>query len=138
MTVEELLINTLKENGYSLTKPRLLTFNALNSSKPITTKDLIKQLSEKMDRASVYRTLDIFEKINITQRIYNGWKYKVELSDKFQDHHHHLTCKKCGSIIPIHDEKLEQFIDELANKENFQIATHQLEIQGLCSNCRKV
>jgi Fur family ferric uptake transcriptional regulator len=137
MTVEDLLIDTLKKNGYSLTKPRLFTFNALNSTKPLTVKELIKQTSGKIDRASVYRTLDIFEKVNITQRIYTGWKYKVELSDKFQDHHHHLTCKVCGAIIPIHNEKLEEFIDNVAAGKDFKITSHQLEIQGLCKNCQK-
>jgi Fur family ferric uptake transcriptional regulator len=138
MTVEDLLIETLKKNSLSLTKPRQLIFNALNTSKPLTISELVNKTSEQIDRASVYRTLAAFEEANITQRIYNGWKYKVELSDKFQDHHHHLTCQNCGIIIPIHDRELEKTITNLAAKKDFKINSHQLEIQGLCSDCKKL
>lgn len=136
-TVEELLSKTLKQNGLSLTGARSLTFSVLNSSSPLTVKEIITEIGNRADRASVYRSLAVFEQTNITQRIYTGWKYKIELSDKFNEHHHHLTCQKCGVIIPIHNRELEKFIENLASEEAFSTTSHQLEIQGLCSNCSK-
>ncbi len=131
------LSKKLKEQGYSVTKPRLVTFDALSSSKqPLTMQDLIRRTNNQVDRASVYRTIDIFEEAGITQRIYSGWKYKLELSDTFQEHHHHFTCTNCGIVIPIHDQKLEDIISDLSARQDFQISSHQLEIQGLCSRCR--
>ena len=137
ISVEDLLSKTLKEKGYSLTKPRLLVFEEINKSAPLTVRQLIDQINNKVDRASVYRTLTLFEETNVIQRIYAGWKYKVELSDRFNEHHHHLTCQKCGKVIPIHNQQLEKFIEEVAERANFKITSHQLEIQGLCKNCAK-
>jgi len=33
-----------------------------------------------------------------------GWKYKLELSNAFQHHHHHLTCLQCGGVTPLPED----------------------------------
>jgi Fur family ferric uptake transcriptional regulator len=94
--------------------------------------------SAGVDRASVYRTIALFERIGIVQRLQTGWKYRLELSDSFHEHHHHATCIECGCTISLHeDAKLEQFLAELAQKYHFKLSAHQLELQGLCQNCQK-
>ncbi len=99
----------------------------------------MKQLAEacnQIDRASVYRTISLFEKLGVVHRIQIGWKYKIELSDDFHHHHHHLTCLKCGRVIPFEeDDELLQSLNSVANSHNFSIETHQLEVQGLCDEC---
>lgn len=132
-----LLSKKLKDSGYSVTKPRLVTFEVLtNTKQPLTMQELIRRTNKQVDRASVYRTIDIFEASGITQRIYSGWKYKLELSDNFQEHHHHFTCTNCGLVIPIHNQEIEKIIDELSASQKFQTSSHQLEIQGLCEKCQ--
>src|ERR1035438_3102294 len=123
-----LLTKKLKVKGYSITKPRKLTFEALSNSKqPLTMQDLIRRTNKQIDRASVYRTIDIFEETGITQRIYSGWKYKLELSDTFQEYHHHFTCINCGQVTPIHNQELENIITNLSISQKFKITSHQLE-----------
>src|ERR1035438_4268926 len=118
-TQVSLLSKKLKDKGYSITKPRLITFEALDNSKqPLTMQDLIRRTNKKIDRASVYRTIDVFEEAGVTQRIYSGWKYKLELSDIFQEHHHHFTCTNCGQVIPIHNQLLEKMIENLSAAQN--------------------
>jgi Fur family ferric uptake transcriptional regulator len=99
-------------------------------------KELINKTPAMMDRASVYRTVTLFEKLGIVQRINIGWKYRIELSDKFADHHHHLVCTKCSKIIPIDADNLEVFIEQVAAQNKFKAINHQVEIQGLCNKCR--
>lgn len=131
-----LLTKKLKDKGYSLTKPRLVTFETLSSSmQPLTMQDLIRRTSRQIDRASVYRTIDVFEESGVTHRIYSGWKYKLELSDIFQEHHHHFTCSNCGAISTIHNQTVENVVKELAKVQKFRLTSHQLELQGLCSKC---
>lgn len=90
----------------------------------------------KLDRASLYRTIGLFEKLGVVQRIYIGWKYKVELSDIFTHHHHHISCTHCGRIVAITEEDdIEQLISNLAAKHGFTAQQHQLEIRGLCKTC---
>jgi Fur family transcriptional regulator, ferric uptake regulator len=80
----------------------------------------------------------LFERLGIVQRLQIGLKYKLELSAAFSHHHHHLSCTRCGAIIPFEeDPALEKRLALLATAKNFQPIDHQLEIRGFCSNCTK-
>ena len=61
----EALRETLKSNGSSLTAPREAVFLTLLDQEPQTLSDIAKRLTGKVDRASVYRTIDLFEKLGI-------------------------------------------------------------------------
>jgi Fur family ferric uptake transcriptional regulator len=74
--------------------------------------------------------------LGIVQRLQIGWKYKLELSDSFHEHHHHLTCSRCGQVTPFEENvAIENKLEELAKKEKFTMTGHQLEIQGICQKC---
>lgn len=131
-------LNTLlKKHGYSSTKQRQTLFDVLAGQEPMSMRELSERAAPNMDRASVYRTVALFEQIGVTRRINIGWKYKIELSDVFAEHHHHLSCLKCKRIVPINKHELEAFIDKLAAENNFQPVDHEIEIQGYCSSCRR-
>lgn len=124
----------LKEGGQSVTKARLRVFEALLDAEPLPMHELARRASD-IDRASVYRAVSLFERLGIVQRLQSGWKYKIELTDKFSDHHHHLTCTSCGKTISINESELEHLISKLANEYHFSPSAHQIEIQGLCQVC---
>ncbi len=133
----DLLQTVLAKHNYSLTKPRRLVFNALYEQEPSAMKDLITQLQPHIDRVSVYRTVGLFEKLGVAQRVYVGWKYKVELTDVFSHHHHHVSCLRCGKLAAItEDAEIEKLIEKLAAHTGFTAERHQLEIQGLCTSCQ--
>jgi Fur family ferric uptake transcriptional regulator len=136
-TAENILSTLLKDHGYSITSQRLLVFNLLIGQEPMTMHELIDRTNGKIDRASIYRIIGLFDQIGITQRLNIGWKYKIELTDKFAEHHHHLTCLNCHKVIPINKNELEDFIAQLATVQGFTPIDHQVEIQGYCQNCSK-
>lgn len=127
----------LKESGYSITKARLAVFNALLGCEPLSMAELVRKVPE-VDRASVYRAVNLFEQLGVVQRINIGWKYKLELTDRFAAHHHHLSCTNCGRTIEMNELELEleQLIRSLATAHNFTPTSHQIELQGLCADCR--
>lgn len=126
----------LSKQGYRVTTARETTFKLLMSPDPQSIGDLLQKADKTVDRVSVYRSIELFEKLGIVHRIYIGWKYKLELSDEFMEHHHHLSCLKCGQIIDIDDEKhIEDFITEVSREFGFQPRRHQFEIDGYCQNC---
>lgn len=128
---------TLKARSQSLTRARLAVFQALQDKEPQTMREIVEACAGKADRASVYRTIALFEGLGIVQRLQIGWKYKLELSDTYHHHHHHLTCTKCGRTTPLpEDRQLEARLHMLSRTQNFIMKGHQLEIQGLCQNCR--
>lgn len=127
----------LRENSHSLTKTRQNVFRALDTDEPLTMHELVERCRE-IDRASVYRSVALFEQIGIVRRLYTGWKYKIELSDRFGLHHHHATCSNCGKIIPLEeDTALESAIRRLAERHAFTVTGHEIELTGLCRQCSK-
>lgn len=135
---ETTLHSVLKEHRYSLTMQRQAIFDLLDNQEPLSMRELCQRAATTMDRASVYRTVSLFERLGIVRRINIGWKYKLELSDIFSEHHHHMTCLKCKRIIPINAQALEKFIESLASGEQFSPTEHQIEIQGYCASCAVV
>jgi Fe2+ or Zn2+ uptake regulation protein len=131
--------STLTDNGYRITKAREDTFKLLIGSEPQTIKELITKSKGQIDRVSIYRNIDLFEQLGIVQRSYIGWRYKLELSDHFISHHHHLNCLRCGQTIDIRDEKhIDNFIQNVCQDFDFQLRNHQFEIDGYCSNCKDI
>lgn len=132
------LQKVLKEAGYSMTRPRLTVFSALQGKKPKTMRELVDSLQGVIDRASIYRTIALFEKLGIVNRIQHGWKYRLELADTFTPHHHHITCSRCQRIVSFHESHtFEALINTLAEDQGFIPRSHTLEIYGLCANCQK-
>ncbi len=125
----------LRRSGHSVTVQRLFVFELLESGKPLSMAYLTARASGAIDRASLYRTVALFEKLGIVRRVHLGWKYKIELSDRFTEHHHHLTCLTCHAIIPISEQELEGFISNLAAQHHFMPVEHQIEVQGYCAGC---
>lgn len=136
-------INNFKQilsgNGYRMTDAREGTFKLLMNPEPQSISQILAKANGKVDRVSVYRNIEVFEKLGIAHRVYVGWKYKIELSDDFIAHHHHLSCLDCGRIIDIEDEKhIDDFIEEVAEKFKFKPRRHQFEVDGYCSDCQLI
>ena len=137
-SAEQLFVKILKDNQASVTLPRRMVFRLLQKHGLITMSQLIALAESDVDTASVYRTIDLFEHLGIVQKIYTGWKYKLELSEAFMPHHHHAICKKCGAVIAIQENKdLENIIQQLAAQAGLTNQTHTLEIRGVCEKCKK-
>ena len=125
----------LKSAGYSITAARTAVFEALLGHEPLSMHELVERVG-KVDRASVYRAVDLFERLGIVLRLSSGWKYKLELTDKFAEHHHHLTCIRCGRTVAMNEDELERLIAELAATHRSKPTAHQIELQGLCQDCQ--
>lgn len=132
---KDVFIKLLKQNGHSITSARVAVFDALVGCESININALVKRVGQ-IDRASVYRAVDLFEQLGVVQRLHTGWKYKIELTDRFAEHHHHLTCTNCGKTISMNEQELELLISKLARDYDFTPTAHQIEIQGLCRDCR--
>lgn len=128
----------LADRGYRVTKAREDTFKLLLSTEPQSIKQILERAEGNVDRVSIYRNIELFEKLGIAHRIYIGWKYKIELSDDFMSHHHHLSCISCGKVIDIEDEShIDEFIASVAAKAGFTPRRHQFEVDGYCKDCSK-
>ncbi len=129
----------LTQHGYRLTTARKTTFQLLDTPEPQAMADIITRARSNIDRVTVYRNVELFEKLGIVHRVMAGWKYKLELSDNFISHHHHMSCTNCGTLIDIADDaQIKAFIHAVSTKHNFTVQKHSFEIEGQCHDCALV
>ena len=132
--MEQEISQLLKNQGFSNTKTRRAVLQAILRTQPATIQQLITALPE-VDRATVYRTLDLYVDLGIAKRVSAGMEQRIELGDSFQEHHHHLTCLRCDRVIDIHTPEIEHAIEQTASNNLLRPIRHDLEISGYCSSC---
>lgn len=125
---------TMQDSGHHVTLPRKHVFALLGDAGiPMGVSDLTSEL-RTIDRATVYRTIELFSELGIIKKVWFGNKTKYELSDDFQDHHHHLVCEQCGLITRVDSKDLEKTLLKLTKKAGYKHLRHQVEIIGLCAS----
>lgn len=131
-----LLKQTLQRHRCSITRTRIAVYDAIKQNHQIRLAALLSQ-DHGADRASVYRTVDVFEKLHIIQRFQKGKDTMIELTGAFSDHHHHLYCIRCGLTIAIPGSaSIEAALLRAAVNAGFAADTHIIEVNGLCAGCQ--
>ena len=126
----------LRERGRSVTRSRTLLFEYLRQSGPVSVSQFMHDNVAIADRASLYRTLIMFRELGVIEdRIIQG-KRMVELTDAYDSHHHHLTCRKCGVSIAITMPDIESELIDLCREHGFVVENHMIEVEGLCERCQ--
>ena len=130
----------LKDAGLKITVPRLKVLQILEQSAEhhLSAENVYKallDLGEDVGLATVYRVLAQFEAAGLINRHNFEGGYSVyELSQG--DHHDHLVCVKCGRVEEFVDEIIEQRQRMIAERSQFKMTDHALNIYGLCPNCQ--
>lgn len=88
--------------------------------------------------ATVYRTLELFERLGIVYRLdYGDGQSRYEFNPQIDEHyHHHLICLGCGKIQEFNDDLLEGLEKTIAARTDFQITDHCLRVFGYCAQCQ--
>ena len=91
----------------------------------------------RVARASVYRALEQLAELRLVTRLEVGQgmaRYEPLLPDG--DHHHHMVCDACGTVVPFEDPELEKTIERLSRRVSFDVAEHDVVLHGACKDCR--
>ncbi len=88
--------------------------------------------------ATVYRTLELLERLKLVQRLDVGGgdsaRYEPAMPDGAH-HHHHLVCDDCGKVTPFTDQRLESAIHALAERSEYSVGDHDVVLRGSCPKC---
>jgi len=131
-------IQNCKSKALSVTPQRLAIYKALINDKshpnPETVYNTIKPEFPTISLATVYKTLETFEKhhiISVVTPLHETVRYDAET-----DHHHHIVCVSCKKVIDINDPELENIkIPEIVKMGN-KVLDYQIQFNVLCSECR--
>jgi Fur family ferric uptake transcriptional regulator len=87
-------------------------------------------------RASIYRTLEQLEQLQLVQRVdVGGDAAGYERLDS-SGHHHHLVCRECGLLAPFADPGLERAIATISRDADFEVESHDVVLRGRCPRCQ--
>ncbi|RBP99845.1 Fur family transcriptional regulator [Bifidobacterium xylocopae] len=96
---------------------------------------LLEQAGEPVGLATVYRQLAALAKSGSVDTIEHKGSQLYRLCAAQRRHHHHLVCESCGRTVEI-DPPNEEWLRSLASAQGFTVASHTLEVYGLCSACQ--
>lgn len=95
--------------------------------------DRIKARGDKVSRASVYRSLQLFVKSNLLRKLDFG--ENRHYYERHFETHHHLVCTRCGHVIEFTAEPMKNLAEELWKRYRFNAAEAPQKILGLCYDC---
>jgi Fur family ferric uptake transcriptional regulator len=119
------LIETIQEAKGHIDAPTLLA--------------LARKRDTSIDRATVYRTIDLLKKRGLIDELdlmhLTGEKHFYEV--KTHRDHVHLACFQCGRIEELTPPLFDKLKSEMARQSGFEIQVVRLEAGGLCKACAK-
>lgn len=101
----------------------------------LTALEIDRQLP-KVGRATVYRTLEQLEELELVHRVDVGGESTAYERNDPTGHHHHMVCVRCGRLVPFEDQALEQAIHALAERAEFEVSAHDVLLRGICPRCQ--
>jgi Fur family ferric uptake transcriptional regulator len=90
----------------------------------------------KVGRASVYRTLEQLEDLELVHRVDVGGDTVAYERNDPTGHHHHMVCVRCGRLAPFADQALERAIHRVAERAEFEVSAHDVLLRGTCPRCQ--
>lgn len=128
----------LGDSKLRTTSARIAMLSYLSQSAgPRGADEIFEHLSsehERVDRATIYRMLEIFYQKGLIKRLEFGeGKYRFEIAG---EDHHHLICESCGSVQDISDCNIPSLEKDIMKKKKFKVTRHSLEFFGVCTSCQ--
>ncbi|MDP4092966.1 MAG: Fur family transcriptional regulator [Bacillota bacterium] len=135
----------LKEKGYKLTTQRQVILDVMieHQGQHLSTDEvysLVKEKHPEIGLATVYRTLLLLDELGIVHKLDLDDEFsRYELNTDTKDHrHHHLICMRCGSVIGMEEDLLDELEQQIRDKYNFLVTDHRVKFYGICQKCRGV
>ncbi|MBN1530752.1 MAG: transcriptional repressor [Thermoleophilaceae bacterium] len=131
---------TLARGGYRASTPRAAVVSALaDLGCSVTAKEISDRIEaggQEVGLASVYRTLELLERLRLARRVDAGeGTARYEPVDPAGAHHHHLVCDRCGEVAAFEDIELERAIARLADRVAYSVDAHDVTLRGECPAC---
>jgi Fur family ferric uptake transcriptional regulator len=97
--------------------------------------DRLRARGERLGLATVYRTLSLLEGEGVIHSLSHR---PGELCYRWcgDEHHHHLVCSRCHRVVELGECEVDEWIDRVARGHDFVATGHELDVAGLCGECR--
>jgi Fur family ferric uptake transcriptional regulator len=135
------LIHILKHHDLRTTQVRIDILDFfIKTESALSHADLENHFEKKLDRVTIYRTLNSFLENGILHKVPDDSgvaKYALCKHDGIEhthdDDHVHFKCKQCDKIECLHDIE----IPKLILPEKYRLVSANLLIEGICAVCNQ-
>ena len=135
------LVSKLRENGYRITKARVAICEILENAGHfhMTAEEifeLVKKKSRvKIDRTTVYRTLESLEELRLINHALQPHKSGYYFLNK-ENLNVHIICKSCNKIFDLSKNTQKEILKKLEKESEFSLIDSNYLLRGYCKNCR--
>ena len=116
----------------SRTRPRDEIYLALGRLGSCRIAALIDELTGRIDKTTIYRTISLFISIGVVTRPSHGL---IELAEPYRQHHHHIICPTCGKRTNFLDHALEKNLQRIISHRKLKLSGHHVELAAICGQC---
>lgn len=137
---QKILDEYISKNNLKHSEQRIKILEIILRSERHLTADelyrLVKKALPSVGYATIYRTLKLLSECGICRdiKLEDGIARYEPLYG--HEHHDHLICIKCGKFVEVVDPEIEKLQEKLAHSKGFIPVRHELEMYGLCKECK--
>lgn len=139
-TPEEILNRYIAKHGLKSTRQRSLILEIFYSvGGHLSAEELLELVraeDPKISQATVYRTLRLLTECGLAEPRNFGGDGQTRYEIATDDHHDHLICTKCGTIVEFEDDEIEELQERVARAHGFEMTHHKMELYGICPTCQ--
>ena len=130
-------IKRCREANLSVTPQRLAIFKQISEDhshpSPEAVYKRVKEEFPTISFATVYKTLETFEKIGVVSvvtPIHNTVRYDSETRP-----HHHVVCVECKKVLDVFDENLDKINVPAQIAESNKLLGFSVHFNVICADC---
>lgn len=127
----------LRTEGYKVTPQRIAIYNAINHKHEHPSAEMIYQSLRSeyptMSLATVYKTMEIFEKIGLVRVLDMG--DDCSRYDWDVEPHPHIRCICCNKVEDLTGVDLNAIREKIESDSDYQLTGQQLSFEGICPKC---
>ena len=140
MLTQQEVLKQLAERGFRLTQSRraivAILYEAEEALTPAQVSALARRRWPRVGLVTVYRTLELLAELGLARRLHtdDGCHSYTRAS---AGHCHDLICQSCGRVVEFEGCDLSNLLEQVERDTGFAIASHMLELAGLCPACQE-
>ncbi|HZN15787.1 MAG TPA: Fur family transcriptional regulator [Acidimicrobiales bacterium] len=112
-----------------------------DAGRPLVVAEIVER-RRGLAQSSAYRNLGVLEQAGVVRRVPGADEFvRYELDEELTEHHHHLVCLNCGKVTDYTmsdqlERSVKKAIDAITSDTGFAPTAHQLDLFGLCADCK--
>ncbi len=133
------IAQVLRGKGFKVTPQRIAIYQTLIESKNHPTAEMIYQslrvAHPTMSLATVYKTMEIFEKIGLVKVLDVG--DDCSHYDWDTNNHPHIRCTVCNKVEDLEGINMHEVSEMVETTSEYTVTGQQISFEGVCPMCLK-